>query len=104
MVPLSPLTESQILALFPRDDVAVVRHLLETQCGDGLPLVASGWTTLIERIRAGVLRLSGGRLDRLRAAIDDAHRDWRDVLVAAGFGHDLEAHRRWQPTRSPGSD
>jgi hypothetical protein len=36
-----------------------------------------------ERILAAVVRLAGGRLDRLSQAIELAHTDWRDLLVAA---------------------
>ena len=36
-------------------------------------------------------------LERLREAIHVAQEDWRDVLVAAGFGTDTRAHERWEP-------
>lgn len=38
-----------------------------------------------ERILAAVVRLAGGRLDRLSQAIELARSDWRDLLVAAGL-------------------
>jgi len=52
-------------------------------------------TALIERIRLAVLRLADGNpaaiLDRTRVA----KVNWRDILVVAGFGSDLQAHLRW---------
>ena len=38
-----------------------------------------------DRIRLAALYISGGSLDRLERAIDDARIDWRDVLVAAEY-------------------
>jgi len=31
----------------------------------------------------------------LEAAIELANTDWRDLLMAAGFGEDLNAHQKW---------
>lgn len=36
-----------------------------------------------------------GEPDKFLAAVELAQLDWRDVLMAAGFGNDLEAHLRW---------
>ncbi len=41
-----------------------------------------------------------GQLDKLEEAIKLAQIDWRDLLMAAGFGHDVEAHLKWLPTPS----
>ncbi|MGB7874619.1 MAG: hypothetical protein WBL25_09570 [Anaerolineales bacterium] len=49
----------------------------------------------VERIQLAVLKLSQGNADKFLAAIELAHLDWRDVLVAAGFGIDLRAHLKW---------
>lgn len=51
----------------------------------------------LERFRFAVLKLSQGRLDILRRAIDLAQSDWRDLLMAADFGYDVTAHNRWLP-------
>jgi hypothetical protein len=50
-----------------------------------------------DRIRFAVLKLSAGDLVRLGQEIDGAHVDWRDTLMAAGFGQDIHAHLRWNP-------
>ena len=98
MVPLSPATTVHIDALFAPGDVAEASRLLAEGCAESLPLIGAPATPLtLERIRFGVLRLSHGDLARLREAIVVAQTDWRDVLVAAGFGHGVEEHLRWQP-------
>jgi hypothetical protein len=51
-------------------------------------------------VRFAALKLSEGRLDRLEEAIKLAQTDWRDLLVAAGFAHDVEAHLNWLPAAS----
>lgn len=90
---LSPLVAAVIDRRFPTVDRAVIEDLLVNDCGSKLPLATDG--ALIERIRLAVLRLADGRpavvLDHIRAV----QVDWRDVLVAAGFGSDLRAHLAW---------
>ena len=49
---------------------------------------------LLERVRFAVLKISNGDIGELREAVRHAQIDWRDVLVAAGFGERL-AHREW---------
>lgn len=61
----------------------------------------SGDPTALERICFAVLKLSNGNLNELKEWIDVARQDFRDVLMAAGFARDIEAHRSWFP-RGPG--
>jgi hypothetical protein len=42
------------------------------------------------------LKLSNGNFEKLRQAVDLAKIDWRDLLVAAGFANDVEAHKKWE--------
>lgn len=44
------------------------------------------------RVQAAVLKLSGGRLEKLREAL--AIKDWRDILVWSGFGAG-DVWQRW---------
>lgn len=71
--------------------------MLLTRCGDNLPLVKESYVDLAERIRFSVLKLSKGNLADLETNIAAAHQDWRDVLMAAGFGESETAHRDWLP-------
>ncbi len=41
-----------------------------------------------ERVQAAIVKLSRGDLERFDRALEEARRDWRDVLVAAGFEHE----------------
>ena len=48
-----------------------------------------------ERIQIAAIRCADGALTRLAGAVDQANRDWRDLLMGAGFGHDIKAHLKW---------
>jgi hypothetical protein len=103
MIALSSNTERCIKALFAgkdRDRVSV--HLLR-ECGDNLPLVEAPYHDLAERIRFPVLKLSNGDFGRLLLETGNAAIDWRDCLVAAGFGDDTEAHLAWKVTLDAGT-
>ena len=98
MVELTPGTQKRLELLFTGEDRDLVAEVLLTECGDTLPFCdAPDRGALIERIRYAVLKLGDRRLDQLEAAIGEAKKDWRDVLVAAGFGDDIEAHLSWWP-------
>jgi len=70
-----------------------VATLLVEECGFDLPLPSSA--ALVERIRLAVLKLADGSAAAVSAHVAAAKQDWRDVLVAAGFGDDLAAHVAW---------
>jgi hypothetical protein len=44
-----------------------------------------------------VLKLSEGRLDKLRHYVKEGQIDWRDVLIAASFGFSVDADELWDP-------
>lgn len=91
--PLSALVTDAVKFFFEEESRVVVAAVLFNQCGFGLPLASS--PELIERIRLGVLRLGHGNVDHLLGHLAEAQQDWRDVLVAAGFGDDITAHTKW---------
>jgi len=95
--PLTDATVDRLARMFSLTDQELVSTLLIEECGDNLPLLKAANTASIERIRFAVLKLSGGDLNALQRAIDLAKIDWRDVLVAAGFGSDVTAHKAWWP-------
>ena len=98
-IPLSSETRRRLDALFAGPDRRDASELLATQCGDNLPLWHGKDPTGLERIRFAALKLSNGSLAELIRAVQIAQVDWRDVLVAAGFGHDVRAHLAWFPDR-----
>lgn len=97
MVDLTELTKQHVRALFAEADVVAAERWLFEECADNLPGVAT--PAGLERLRLAALRFSGGRLDRLAQGVALAKKDWRDLLMAADFGHDTRAHLRWQPRR-----
>lgn len=97
MIDVSENTRHRIEAVFVKDDWDRVSDYLLKHCGDNLPLVESTYLELAKRIRFAVLKLSGGNFERLVEQTRDAEMDWRDVLVAAGFGEDTTAHLAWTP-------
>ena len=99
MLPLSPDTLTRVEVLFAPDQVEAARAALENECANNLPFCEHLDMLGLERIRFAVLKLSLGNLENLRREIDQAKRDWRDTLMAAGFGHDVNAHSRWFPER-----
>ena len=97
LIPLSSETQRRLDVLFGEADRQTVSDLLVTQCGDNLPLWHDKDPRGLERIRFAALKLSHGSLAELTRAVEIAQTDWRDVLVAAGFGHDVRAHLAWFP-------
>jgi hypothetical protein len=94
MTPLTPLVNKTIEKLFPKaDDRETVGNILLEECSDTLPLAEN--PKEIERIQLAVLKLSEGEAGKFLEAASLARLDWRDVLVAAGFGEDVEAHLKW---------
>jgi hypothetical protein len=92
---MSPETRRKLERLFSPEQRSVAIEVLEAACGSNLPLIEKQGAEGIERVRCAVLKLSGGSLEKLRAAVRLAQNDWRDVLVAAGFANSLTAHLTW---------
>jgi hypothetical protein len=83
--------------LFQPEDRERAKALLYEQCGNNLPDLGKADMIRLERFRFAALKYSDGKLDLLESAVKLAQIDWRDLLVAAGFAHDVEAHRKWEP-------
>jgi len=97
-VPLSGETLLRLELLFAPDTRELAELMLTVDCGNNLPFHESHDAKSLERVRFAALKVSEGELGKLEAAIKLAQIDWRDLLVAAGFGHDVEAHLKWLPT------
>jgi hypothetical protein len=96
-LPLSNETRQRVEALFCGEDVKAATELLVFECGNNLPFCENSTPEQAERVRYAALKLSRGRVDSLREAIALAKTDWRDLLMAAGFGDDARSHLRWVP-------
>ena len=75
---------------------AEVTRLLQEDCATALPGTDNASAEFFERVQCAALKLSQGRVDRLYDAIALAQTDWRDLLAAAGFGEDTQAHKDWK--------
>ena len=95
MSPLSRRTLEIIDCAFPAEVQQRVRQLLESECSREA-LGCDGWSEgEMERIWFAVLKLGSGDVSGLEDAIALARTDRRDLLMAAGFGEDLNAHTMW---------
>ncbi len=95
MIRLSETTEQLVKKLFPQDNWPLVIELLENDCGDNLPFSQNATPKSKERIRFAAVKVSEGQTSKLVDAVYLAQVDWRDLLVAAGFANDVNAHREW---------
>ena len=90
------LVQYHVARLFPAQEREEVTRLLQEDCGAALPGTDNASAEFFERVRCAALKLSQGRVDKLYDAITLAQTDWRDLLVAAGFAEDPQAHRDWK--------
>lgn len=90
---LSAETEMRVRLSFPHEELAEARRVLRDECGNNLPFCQNSDSVQTERVRFAVLKLGEGDKDKFHRAIRLAQRDWRDLLVAAGFANDIEAHK-----------
>ncbi len=94
---LTPATRRALNSLFTAKNRAEAAKLLITECGNNLPFLETASAAALDRFRLAAIKLSRGTLAGLRGAIRLAKEDWRDLLMAAGFGYDVKAHRKWTP-------
>lgn len=92
---LSPRTMQLVEIFFGQKDVPEASQWLEEECGNNLPSCSQQDEYGMERIRFAAIKLSKGNLLKLLQAIDEARMDWRDLLMAADFGFDVNAHENW---------
>ncbi len=97
MIELSERTVELICKIFSEEKREEVEGLLRLECAENIPFCENHNQFQMERIRFSVLKLSEGKMDKLVKAIELAQVDWRDLFMAAGFGHDPEAHEKWVP-------
>ncbi|HSG56269.1 MAG TPA: hypothetical protein VLA45_12520 [Paracoccaceae bacterium] len=92
---LTPQSRAVVQALFPAKDFPHVEAMLLNECGAVQVHSPDLPASAIERIRLAALKCSGGDYDLLENAVLLAQTDWRDLLMAAGFGDNVDAHREW---------
>jgi hypothetical protein len=96
MIKLSLRTKKLLETLFPDVETReLVGSILVNECADNIPLIKNSSPEGMERIRFSVLKISAGDLQKFDEAVKLASLDWRDLFMAAGFGHEVDAHNKW---------
>jgi len=90
---LHPTVTAAMTALFSADDRETIAEMLIEECNAEHLYTTS--EDAIERIQLAVLKVSKGETEKFLAAAELAQLDWRDILMAAGFGNDVKAHLKW---------
>lgn len=97
MSKLSPDTVCLIDALYP-DNRHYVYELLEDNLSPE-QIGCNEWSPeQMERIYFSVIKLGQKSIAKLEQAKNLAITDWRDLVMLAGFGEDVDAHRTWWKT------
>lgn len=93
---LGQTTLRVIQQLFDSEQQSEIENILISDCSYTLiPERDAAWDKLRERVQLGVLKISNGNMDKLLSAIILAQTDWRDLLMAAGFGYSVTEHEHW---------
>ena len=95
MSELSQRTRDIVHALYSSREALEICDTLENECGTEA-LSCDGWSPAqMDRIRFAVIKLAKENAMSLDSAIELAQKDWRDLLMEAGFGGELHAHEKW---------
>ena len=94
---LSAETTARIEALFAEDERGYAARILVEELSANLP--GASTPEGLERLHFAALKISEGRIKELQAACRLAQIDSRDLLCAAGFELDADAHKAWMPVR-----
>ena len=92
---LSPRTTALVESIFTLEDVEEACQSLEQDCGNNLPGCSDSDEYRLERLRFAAIKVSQGNMSKLHEAIHEAQIDWRDLLMEAGFGYDVNEHETW---------
>jgi hypothetical protein len=95
MPELSEATWEKLRKIFPAELHEEAAQILENEGGNNLPFLEKMDKYGLERFRFAALKLSNGKLDQLRSAVELGKSDWRDLLVSAGVGS-IDAHTKWE--------
>jgi len=93
-IALSEAAEQRLQLAFSPEERREARRMLVYECGAGIEDWGSD-PSAYDRLRFAAMKASQGRIEGLRWAIAMAQKDWRDLLIHAGFAEDARAHERW---------
>jgi hypothetical protein len=101
-MPLSSETRLRLDLVFPPEMRVEAERLLVEQCGTNVPGCAKWPAWGIDRIRFAALKTSDGTIEGLKSAIELGNRDFRDLLMSAGFGDTVSSYLLWMPEQNAG--
>ena len=97
MTPPFSLRKKQLVENhFSAHHVADAVKRLEQDCGKMIPFYEDADKFQMERVRFAVIKFSEGQINIIINAITEARFDWRNLSMATGFGHDVNAHENGQ--------
>ena len=88
-------TRDVLRAVFPPNLWERVETTLMIDCGPAQIHSQDFDGEAMERIWLATLKLSDRSITAFENAVLLVQIDWRDVLLGAGFGNDLDAHIKW---------
>ena len=86
---MEALLRRKIAQIYPPEDRAEAERIVFVECPK-LPML--NHESNLVRVQAALLKLSGGRLEKLRESLEI--KDWRSILVWSGFGAG-DVWQRW---------
>ena len=89
-------TEKVVDSLFECDEAKTLKDRLKEELSGDLPLTAFSTPESRERVWLAVIKKCNETLNPWDTWFELAKLDWRDILMAADFGHDTTAHIRWK--------
>lgn len=94
-LPLSERTTTLIEAFFKDSFRHRIISALVNEVGDNLPFCNRETPERMDRIRFAVIKLIVEDWRNFDYVIREAKTEWRDLLMAAGFGYSADEHNRW---------
>ena len=96
MLQLTEDTKNVVELLFPSDQAEEMKKRLQDELSNGLVFAAYSTAESRERIWLAVVKSCKETLNPWNTWFELAKTDWRDLLMAADFGHDTTAHIKWK--------
>ncbi|MBD3675917.1 MAG: hypothetical protein HUJ26_20605 [Planctomycetaceae bacterium] len=94
-IPLSEKTSQAAAVLFSEPVRTRIMTRLLQEVSDNIPWHENSNPERLERIRFSILKLIAEDAAKEDNAFRLAKKDWRDLLMEAGFGHATVEHEKW---------
>lgn len=95
LIPLSRRCEKVAARLFDEPRCTHVKNRLLAEASENIPFHENSDSAGMDRIRFAIMKLISKPNTDEDLIFELAKRDWRDLLVAAGFGYSADEHNKW---------